>query len=612
MDATRHTPAPSAQLAKGALRRLAAAGLEPTPANYARAWADEAGELPGIPPPTEAVLPARARPVVERLAQRVVDDAALRTALVGALMAGRWDDVADALESGRQQAAEQAQGLATLIERLARGLERGGRHWTAARKKDSLQRLLAGSRSDAARLQQRLGQLIGAWDGDQPDGQADALGAADAPAQGAVPAADGGPAPSADGPASGARPAEPDTARDRRQTGVVAALAATVGSGLPADEPRAVELADELAALAAGLARDGATPALTDAVAECCGRARRLFGLRHELVDELLALCRGLNDGLAELDDDAGPGTGGPGIGQRLEAAAGARGVRAARGLLDDYRERQRALRGERAAARDALKQVFQQLLGELGELGHATGRFNAKVSGYAEVIARADSLPSLASVVRELVGESRAVHGVVSAARDRLSAEHARATALEAKVRQLELDLRRLADEAGTDALTQVANRRGLARVFDAERLRVDRDGAASPPLSVGLLDIDNFKKLNDALGHAAGDQALQALAARLRQALRPVDHLARFGGEEFVVLLPATPLTEAQQTLTRLQRELSASLFMHQGREVFVTFSAGVSAYRPGEALEQALARADEGLYEAKRTGKNRTCVA
>ena len=123
--------------------------------------------------------------------------------------------------------------------------------------------------------------------------------------------------------------------------------------------------------------------------------------------------------------------------------------------------------------------------------------------------------------------------------------------------------------------------------------------------------LDIDNFKRLNDSLGHAAGDQALVALAQHVRGSLRPGDGVARFGGEEFVVLLPATPVDEAQKVLTRLQRELSAALFMHEGREVFVTFSAGVTGYRPGEALELALERADEALYEAKRTGKNRTCI-
>jgi diguanylate cyclase len=159
------------------------------------------------------------------------------------------------------------------------------------------------------------------------------------------------------------------------------------------------------------------------------------------------------------------------------------------------------------------------------------------------------------------------------------------------------------------TDVLTQVANRRGMAASFEAERARVERGG---PELAIGLIDIDNFKRLNDTLGHSAGDVALKSLAARVKEWLRPVDHVARFGGEEFVVMLPGTPIDEAQQALTRLQRKLSASLFMHEGREVFVTFSAGVTTYRPGETIDTALERADEALYEAKRTGKNRTCIA
>ena len=77
-------------------------------------------------------------------------------------------------------------------------------------------------------------------------------------------------------------------------------------------------------------------------------------------------------------------------------------------------------------------------------------------------------------------------------------------------------------------------------------------------------------------------------------------------------MVLLPGTDLEEAQQALTRLQRSLSEALFLHEGRDVFVTFSAGVTAWRAGEALQPALERADEALYEAKRTGKNRTCRA
>jgi diguanylate cyclase len=92
----------------------------------------------------------------------------------------------------------------------------------------------------------------------------------------------------------------------------------------------------------------------------------------------------------------------------------------------------------------------------------------------------------------------------------------------------------------------------------------------------------------------------------------LRPGDLVARYGGEEFVLMLPNTPIDEAQQVLQRLQRGLSKSLFVHDGKDVFVTFSAGVTLYRAGETLETALDRADVALYEAKHTGKNKACVA
>ena len=599
MDAERPAPA---QLAKGALRRLAMSKREPTPANFARAYAEEAGD--GAP--AEGQLPARARPMVERLVARASDDTTLRADLATALMEARYDDLQRALDRGASVAAGQGAAWAQLIDRLARGLERGARHWTGARKKDSLQRVLDGSRSDAQRLQQRLKQLIGAWESDQPDEDVDAVQRADD-----APAAAPDPMPAATAGAAPAASAAMATTTDA-QSRITDVLQTTARAGLPPDEPRAAELADELAALAGRVAREGATPLLADAVADVCHRVQRLFGLRHELVDELLALCRSLTEGLADLAQDRRWAQGqGETLRQRLQGAAGARAVRAARELLDDTRAAQRSLQAERAQARDALKDMVRQVLAELGELGSATGRFSDKVAGYAQAVEAADSLDSLAAAVREMLDESRTVHEVVAGARDRLAAEHARASALESRVLGLEAQLRRLSDEVSTDALTQVANRRGLARAFDQETARVLRDGVDEAPLAVGLIDIDNFKKLNDSLGHAAGDVALQSLAAKVRDWLRPVDHIARFGGEEFVLLLPGTPVADAQQILTRLQRRLSASLFMHEGQEVFVTFSAGVTGWRPGETVEAALARADEGLYGAKRTGKNRTCI-
>ena len=560
------TPATApAQLAKAALRRLALERQEPTPENFARAYQAERG---GTPPGTAA------------------------------------------------EAAGEGSAWAALIERTMRGLERGGRQWTTARKKDSLQRVLGGSRSDARRLQQRLGQLLASWDSDSPDGAAsDFAGLDEATAAAPAPAsASASVPPTSLTPGEVAAPRSPDAAAWPR---VAADLGATVQAALPASEARGREVAERLAALQARLGPEGPA-ALRDDISDACIDIQRVLQHRHHLLGQLGELARELTEGLVDLaeDDSWVQGQCSAMRSQLFDSDTGltARGVRSVTELLHDTRERQRELRRERAVAREALKASIHQMLGEIAALGAQTGRFSERLGGYAEAIDRADSLDSLAGTVREMAAESRAVAEGVSQTQQRLVSEHDRASQMQVRVTELEAEIQRLSSEVSTDPLTQVANRRGLLQAFEVERARSERDAVdGHAALAVALIDIDNFKKLNDRLGHASGDEALKFLTRRVGEALRPGDTLARYGGEEFVVLLPATPIDEARQVLTRLQRTLSAELFMSDAQgQVFVTFSAGVTPYRGGERLEQALERADEALYEAKRTGKNRTCVA
>jgi diguanylate cyclase len=130
--------------------------------------------------------------------------------------------------------------------------------------------------------------------------------------------------------------------------------------------------------------------------------------------------------------------------------------------------------------------------------------------------------------------------------------------------------------------------------------------------PLSVALLDIDNFKKLNDTLGHATGDVALAHLTAVARECMRPQDTLARYGGEEFVILLPDTPLDKGVMAMTRLQREMTKRFFLAGTEKVLITFSAGVAELGANERGADAIKRADQAMYLAKRAGKNRVLAA
>ena len=586
-------PASSAtQLAKAALRRLALAHAEPTPENYARAYDEELGVA------SRPVLPARSQALLERMAGALRCDESERAALLEAFVRGQSGPAERLLSALAAREAAQAPALVALLRGLVRGLERADRHWTLARKKESLRTVFDHSGADAERLQQRLSQLLASWERDAPSNSSHAELDPPAPTR----------------PAALAAPAEAPPAPDAHAgcVALIDTLGATLGRALPADDEAGGALAAALAASLKQLGREGAVlgAGAGDALRRHAAEAERLLLRRHALLGQTQALCGELTGALTDLAEDESWARGQcQAMQAKLDEGPSGRALRSVSALLHTTRTRQRALRAEREQAREALKSLIHQMLQQVGELGSHTGRFTDSVARYATVIEHADSLESLAGAVREMVAESRTVQDLVGAAQQRLQDEHARASDLSQRVKSLEDELRHLSEEVSTDPLTQIANRRGLMRVFDSERARVERNGS---PLALGLIDVDDFKRLNDRLGHSAGDEALKSLVLRVQHSLRPSDVVARYGGEEFVVVLPETPLDEARQVLSRTQRATTEALFLHENTPVFVTFSAGVTMYRPGERLEDALDRADEALYEAKRTGKNRTCAA
>jgi diguanylate cyclase (GGDEF)-like protein len=165
--------------------------------------------------------------------------------------------------------------------------------------------------------------------------------------------------------------------------------------------------------------------------------------------------------------------------------------------------------------------------------------------------------------------------------------------------MRQVEEQAVELSRIARTDALTGVPNRRAWDEQLGVELARAAR---AQAPMCIALLDLDHFKAFNDAHGHPAGDAQLRAVSDNWTHRLRATDALARWGGEEFCLLLPGCDAARACALIEQLR----------DGVPHGQTFSAGVAVWEPGMTREALLAQADAALYSAKRDGRNRTAVA
>lgn len=168
----------------------------------------------------------------------------------------------------------------------------------------------------------------------------------------------------------------------------------------------------------------------------------------------------------------------------------------------------------------------------------------------------------------------------------------------------QLRTALQKVELDAATDALTGQWNRRALD---DALKQQVERRAASGRPFSILMLDIDFFKNINDEFGHMVGDDVLRAFAQRLREFLRADDFCARFGGEEFVVVLPDTPLATAMEIGERIRKGIAQAPLLTRPR-VQATVSIGAAAIEQEQSINELFAAADAAVYLAKNDGRNR----
>jgi diguanylate cyclase len=227
------------------------------------------------------------------------------------------------------------------------------------------------------------------------------------------------------------------------------------------------------------------------------------------------------------------------------------------------------------------------------------------QVERYAEQIRNTSNADEIIRILDVVLSETRGLRFS-----DEVFAAQEQVKRAEQKIESLKSELEQLRGLVQTDQMTGAFNRRGLDDIFKREAARADRNAQS---LGVVLIDLDNFKQINDNFGHQYGDSVLINLVNVAKETLRPSDIVARFGGEEFLVLLPDVEMEDALTIIHRLQNNL-AKIFSPQvdTQSIPVTFSAGVALRSFGEHQNSVISRADKALYQAKRTGKNRAIPA
>jgi diguanylate cyclase len=271
---------------------------------------------------------------------------------------------------------------------------------------------------------------------------------------------------------------------------------------------------------------------------------------------------------------------------------------------IEQLYERHVSVRENRSAVvlQDGLSELLRKLVDIAATSGEGTAEYARALESCERELGSVGDTEGLQRVIKSLISST-------SAARSATEKVQAELEAGRAEMQQLRERLGNLQSEALSDPLTGLHNRRGFERTL-AELYGEGSDGLSSAALL--LADIDHFKKVNDSYGHLVGDQVIRACGQVLKGAVKGRDIVARFGGEEFVVLLPDTPGHGALALAEQIRGAFGKLRIRRSGSDELiaqVSISIGVATPLPGESVEQAIDRADKALYRAKSEGRN--CV-
>jgi len=572
------------EVARETLKRLALQRKPPTPDNYRTIYHEIAGGG------AAEAFPERSLKVLATALPRTTSEQMrFGRQLDGAIAEGSWEGIKSVIAELLNKPAA-ALNWSSLIRDLLVQLETRHTGVTTAKKREALEHVLSVSGS-AETLFGRLQSLTRNWSQGIAGEEALETATADLPAARA---------PAGEGTA---------VAGNELQELLALLIDHTLGV-LLADVP---ELAGEAQALATQIraARTAAEVAqLTSRLKKFSYKLQFVAEDQVELKTALLHLLQLIVDNINELviDDQWLQGqiaTVRELIGQPLNL----RQMDDVERRLKDLIYKQSALKKSLNDARERMKAMLASFVDRLAEFAATTGEYHERIGVCAEKVSKAHDIADLSDVLDVVMQETRAVQLAAQRSRDELMTMRTRVEEAEQEVARLTAELAQTSEMVRHDALTGVLNRKGMDEAMARE---VGRARRRDTPLCVALLDIDNFKRINDTYGHETGDQALVHLAQVVKTTLRPQDTLARFGGEEFVIILTDTGLDDGIQAMVRVQRELTRKFFLHKNEKLLITFSCGVAELGTEEDPAEAIRRADQAMYLAKRAGKNRVMAA